>query len=396
MVLYPSNKYIKLIIFNLIIILVVASLVVLGVDRKSKTNEDQIRMDTLVQLRSIDYIDEDFELSDLDLMNNEELQNLLTSMEPADKTEFYPLQGSIIFIGLVVGFFLLLQIINAYLIGKNQKKYIAEVNEFIDSVMTRKFDKHLKEDDEYIYSNLNNIFNKLGLSVKRNYENLNGDRKVLQDALVDISHQVKTPLAALSLYNEILLDSENLKEDQVNFLNLSQEQIGRMRWLIASLLKISKLEADTIQMNSSEFEIKKLSENMNKTLINNLDKSNLTIKETGDTNEIVTLDLNWTSEALLNIVKNATEHAKPNTVIEINYTVNVAMIRIDVTNKGPQIDAEDMPKIFQRFYKSPSNSNPESVGIGMNLAKKLVEKQYGTISVRNVNDGVMFSILFLK
>lgn len=155
--------------------------------------------------------------------------------------------------------FLILQLINFIFIKRNQKKYIKKIDKFIDSLQNKRFDYQLKENDDSVISSLNSRFNKLGLSIKSNYDSLEKEKEKLKDTLVDISHQIKTPLASLMMNNEIIMDSNNLEKSQIEFLNLSQSQIIRLSWLVSSLLKIARFDANSIQIKEEDFKISNLS-----------------------------------------------------------------------------------------------------------------------------------------
>lgn len=276
------------------------------------------------------------------------------------------------------------------------RNYIKSVDRFIDSVLSQNFNIRLKELDGTTKSKLNSRFNKMGIAVKKNYDKLYDDNAFIRDSLADISHQIKTPIASLSMYNEIVMNDENLSEDSKRFLEASSQQISRLRWLTESLLKISKMEANAINFKKEKFIGYQMSEDFPTVFYSQLKNKQMEIVHQGDLDKEVDLDYNWTKEALMNIVKNAIEHGYENSQIIIRYTINISMIRVDVINAGDPIDSDELSKLFIRFYKSKHNDNPESVGIGLNLAKEIVERQKGTISVQNDENSVIFSLLFLK
>lgn len=401
MYLFRGKKYFRIVLINIFLI-IITSVIAVGF-LNSKIKDDFFNMEENLIRQIADY--QEFEKRDIvSEINNsisiEDTKNILLELQN-DKynsriNKNFTSNNIVIMIASTLSVFLIMHIINFVYINYSQKKYIKDIDEFINSVMDKSFKKHLPETNEGLISKLNNRFNKLGLSIRRNYQKLENEHLKMREALADISHQVKTPIAALSMYNEILLEDENIPKEKKDFLELSEGQITRLKWLITSILKISRFEANSIVLKNDKFEISALSENFEKLLLNQLNKNNLKISQTGDLNSEVELDFNWTSEALLNIVKNATEHAYKNTEININYIVNVAMIKIDVTNIGDNIEENDLKKLFQRFYKSSKNTNPESVGIGLNLSKQIVERQLGTISVQNIPDGVQFSLIFLR
>lgn len=391
MVLIQVKKYFKVFLFNLLFILLFTFFINGIIDNKINQKQNEIKEEVLFDLR-LKLNDDENLAKEIITADNTRLKNIAKEINVSNEDNN---KISIGYTFIIISFVIFLQLINYLYLRQQQKKYIKSVDVFIDSITNREFNIRLKENDENIISNLNNRFNKLGLSVRRNYENLEKEQEKMQKALQDISHQIKTPLAALNMYNEIMIDSEHLDEDNREFLELSQSQIERLNWLISSLLKIAKFESKSIQLNKENFPISNLSQDFEDILKANLTNKNLRIINTGDLDGVVNLDYKWTSEALLNIVKNATEHAFENTDIEIKYSVNVAMTKIEIINKGNLIDPDELTKIFTRFYKSNKNTSSQSIGIGLNLSKNIIDSQGGTISVQNNEDGVQFNILFL-
>lgn len=387
MIIFPFKRYARLLLINFVLLFVLVYFISFSINKKIEKNIEDIQIETINQLRFQDYDNlQDYDVEDLKQITKNFEQSSFEFANDNRIELFFVIASSYLFI----------QLLNMIFIAISNKKYILSIDKFTNSIINKQFDVSLKENDESVISNINNRFNKLGMVIKKNYGKMNQEKIKFKSALEDIAHQIKTPLSALKMYNEIILDSENLSKEQVEFLNLSDTQISRLDWLISSLLKISKFEADVIELNTTKFIISELGQSIKETLINNLKNRNLTIKEIGDMSKEVNLDFKWTREALLNLVKNATEHAMINSEIILEYTVNISIIRIDIINKGNLISSKDMSKIFTRFYKSSGNTNPDSVGIGLNLSKKIIEKQGGTIAVQNLNDGVMFSIIFLK
>lgn len=401
MYLFKGRRYFKIVLINLVLI-ILASIIAVGY-LNSKINENLFNIEEKLIVQIVDY--KRFEDRDIvkEIANsrsqketNEILNELKNNKYNSRVDEKLTSNNIMILLVSTISIFLIMHIINFIYLNRSQKRYINDIDEFINSVADNSFNKHLPEIDQGLISKLNNRFNKLGLTIRKNSQKLEKEHLKMREVLTDISHQVKTPILALSMYNEILLGDENMSEQNKEFLSLSEGQIARLTWLITSILKISRFEANSITLKKEKFEIAALSENFESLLLRQLNVNNLTISHTGNLDAEVELDFNWTSEALLNIVKNATEHAYPNTDININYTVNVAMVKIDVTNQGDNIPSEELNKIFQRFYKSPQNNNPESVGIGLNLSKQIVERQFGTISVQNLDNEIKFSLIFLR
>ncbi|MDO4778968.1 MAG: HAMP domain-containing sensor histidine kinase [Tissierellia bacterium] len=397
MFLLKGKNYLRIVLLNIVLIIVMTFLVSYEIDNRVLKNRKEIEKNLLrkvITTKSLEGLENDIEKA----LNDHDLEELLAKTEQlnAGKVKKSILRVKVLkTFTLVFTVVIFIYILNYIFIRLAQKKYIKSIDKYIDSLQGYKFDYALPEKDGSIISKLNNRFNKLGISIKRNHYGIEQENERIKTILADISHQIKTPLAALSMYNEILIDSQ-IDENQSEFLDLSQKQISRLKWLIESLLKISRLDSNMIKMNKDEFIISELSYNFDKVFINKLKDSNLKILIRGSVDEKVNLDYDWTREALLNLVKNATEHAKPNSEIIIDYYVNIQMIKIDVINEGKNISSEELTKVFSRFYKTKDNKNPESVGIGLNLSKKIVELQGGTISIENIEGGVKFSLIFLK
>ena len=282
------------------------------------------------------------------------------------------------------------------IISSHQRRYIKSVDNFIDSVIEQRFDIVLDESQEGITSKLNMRFNKMVNAINRNYNRVLEDNMNIKNTLADISHQIKTPLTSLSINNEILSESDELTEEQIEFIKINESQITRLVWLTDSLLKISKLDSNTVHFNKEEILALELVGDFKNILSRQLKAKDLKIQITGDFEMLINADYEWTKEALLNLVKNATEHAFTQTMITIDLVSNSSYKAIDVHNIGNNISLEELTRIFERFYKSKDNTNPDSIGIGLNLSKKIIESQGGTIAVSNEENGVKFSILFLN
>ncbi|WP_027308012.1 sensor histidine kinase KdpD [Caloramator sp. ALD01] len=233
--------------------------------------------------------------------------------------------------------------------------------------------------------------------LKGNIARLDNEKIVIANTFQDISHQLKTPLSTLILYNDIMLNKDLSKEDLKNFLKLSQKQLNRMRWLILNLLKLAKLDANAVDFNFEE-------ENINETIEEVLDilktkalEKNINLCFKRDKDVLLRHDRLWLQEALLNIIKNAIEHSNKNEKVEISIVDSSIYTRIIINNKGDIISEEDLPNIFKRFYKCKSSNKDDTIGIGLSLSKALIEKHGGYIEVySNEQEGTTFLITFLK
>ena len=260
---------------------------------------------------------------------------------------------------------------------KNKKsKKIENIINYIEEINKKNYNLKIEENTEDELSNLTNELYKITIMLKEQAELSKKDKNVLQRSLEDISHQIKTPLTSIS----IMLD--NIKVNPQMDLHTRQEfiyeisrQIEWINWLVISLLKLSKLDSNTVDFKHEEINAENLINNVIKNLAIPLDIKQQSVIVTGN-NETFIGDYNWELEALTNIVKNCIEHTPENKKIYINCEKNNFNTKIVIRDEGNGIDREDIKHIFERFYKG-KNSSENSVGIGLALSKSIIEKDNG-------------------
>lgn len=232
--------------------------------------------------------------------------------------------------------------------------------------------------------------------LKEKVELLNNEKVFLNDTISDISHQLKTPMTSLIILNDLMYN-DLPQETKIEFLDKIKSQLSRMEWLIKSMLKLSKVEAKVINFEKEKIYIKEL---INKSISPSLipiELKNIKLSISGDDKASYTGDINWSSEALVNIIKNCVEHTPQDGSLIINYEENPLYSEIIIKDSGEGIDKKDLPHIFKRFYKGRNSSKSDSVGIGLAMAKSIIESQNGDIYVRSEkNKGAEFHIIFHK
>ncbi len=285
---------------------------------------------------------------------------------------------------------LILFLIN-YIYIRNIYKKITKIDKYMNNILNDDYSIDIKEYCEGDISNLKNDIYKMTVKLKEQSELLIKEKKYLEETLQDISHQIKTPLTSMYMINDILTNesNENIKKE---FLIKNKNQIERIEWLVTSLLKLSRLESGTVKLKKEKIELNKLIDKAiepinvllelkNIKLIKNIENINLNV------------DINWTVEALLNIIKNACEHTKDE--IKIKGISNPLYTEIKIIDNGNGINKKDIKHIFERFYKG--NHNKESIGIGLNMSKKIINLQNGVIEVTSKeNIGSIFTIKLFK
>lgn len=235
---------------------------------------------------------------------------------------------------------------------------------------------------------------KMTVRLREQQQKLLSDKEYLADSLADISHQIRTPLTSINLLVERLSASGLTDECRHQLANELYELLGRIDWLITTLLKISKLDAGTVQFNKETVSLEMLINKSCAPLLIPIELrgQELIIRAEGDFYG----DSAWTSEAVGNMVKNCMEHTPDGGRIEINAVETALYSEIVIKDNGTGISPEDLPHIFERFYKG-KDSDGKSFGIGLALSRMIIAGQKGTVKAENrKNAGAMFTLRFYK
>lgn len=295
---------------------------------------------------------------------------------------------------LNVIFVLLLFIIYLYFKHKEFKK-IEEIQKYFNHILKGDYSINIREYSESEFSSLKNDIYKVTNLLKEK-ENYSSNEKIyLESVLSDISHQLKTPLTSMYVINDILenddIDSNRKKE----MLAKNRKQLERIEWLVTSLLKLSRLDSGMVTLKKENILVFELIEQAVAPLQIPMELKNQKILVDGEQNISLLIDEKWTIEALVNIIKNAYEHTPVSGTITISYSDNPIYTEILIKDTGEGIDEKDLPHIFERFYHGTTNK--ESIGIGLNMAKSIIEKQNGYIKVESKKGkGTTFIIQFYK
>lgn len=221
-------------------------------------------------------------------------------------------------------------------------------------------------------------------------------KEFLKDTISDISHQLKTPLAALNIYNGILQgETENLPAIQ-EFVNLSEQELDRIETLVQNLLKITKLDAGTIMLSKKPEQVSEMMERVKDHFSFRAGQEQKELCLCGDKDIMLLCDRNWLLEAIDNIVKNALDHTKCGDSVWIEWKQSGSIIQIVVKDNGSGIHPEDLHHIFKRFYRSRFSKDIQGIGLGLPLAKAVIEMHGGTVEVDSeLGVGTTFMINFL-
>lgn len=277
---------------------------------------------------------------------------------------------------------------------KKKNKEIDEISHYITEINQNNYSLDLDNISEDELSILKNEIYKTTVMLKENAENSLKDKTNLKNSLEDISHQLKTPLTSILIMLDDLLDNENMPKNlQKEFLHDMKREVLNLNFLVQNILKLSKFDASTITFTKNKFKVKDLIKEVEKNVAAICDLKNITLNIKGTKEALIYGDFKWQTEALTNILKNAIEYSKEFMKINIGYEENNAYTEIVIKDFGKGIEKEDLPHIFERFYKG-KNASSESVGIGLALAKMIIEKDGGTISVTSDFNETTFSIKY--
>lgn len=273
---------------------------------------------------------------------------------------------------------------------------ISSISQDIDRVLHGEEKIRFNEYTEGELAVLQNELSKMTLRLWEQTEQLRKDKTYLADSLADISHQLKTPLTALEIANSALLQENIDKEQQYILLQEQMKLLSHMEWLIAVLLKLSRLDAGTIEFEEKPFSLKTLVRQAVAPFEITMDLKNIILDISKIPDIQLCGDIKWLAEALSNIIKNCIESTPNGGQVTIVTEDNAMYTKISIMDNGSGIPKEDLPYLFDRFYRS-KNSNKNGVGIGLSLARAIINRQNGSITVENrIPHGANFSICFYK
>lgn len=282
----------------------------------------------------------------------------------------------------------------AFLQARNRIYQRAE--KIIDNYINNDYSRHLPQDSEGELFRLFASVEQLATMLKAKSETEHRTKEFLKSTISDISHQLKTPLAALMMYQEIIEAEPDNTETVKEFSQKTGTALKRIEQLILSMLKITRLDTGNILFDKRACSVQELVKNAISELTTRATQEKKQVIVNGTSNQAIMCDMDWTSEAVGNLVKNALDHTEIGGIVKITWESTPTMIRILVSDNGSGIAPEDIHHIFKRFYRSKYSLNTPGIGLGLPLAKSIIEGQGGLISVQSVlHEGTTFSVSFL-
>lgn len=276
-------------------------------------------------------------------------------------------------------------------------KKLKEITKYIEEINNKNYRLDIDDNTEDELSILKNEVYKTTIMLKETAENSVQDKVNLKDSLSDISHQLKTPLTSMTIMIDNILENPEMdKETRIEFVKDIKREIINVNFLVNSILKLSKLDANSVKFINKEINLQDIVKESIKNVSVLCDLKNVEVIQKGGQNIKINCDFKWQVEAITNILKNCVEHSKNNSKIDISYEENKIYSKVEIKDYGVGIEENDLPHIFERFYKG-KNSSSESVGIGLALAKSIIGSNNGYVNAESkINKGTIFTIKYFK
>ena len=277
-------------------------------------------------------------------------------------------------------------LIVTFIIIRGKEKHDAEIDELItqlNKINNGDYELKIEENTEGELSKLRNELYKTTILLKETAINSEKERNDLSNSITDISHQLKTPITSIRIMLDNIEESPNMDDTtRTEFIEEISKQVNWISSLVISLLKLAKFDAGAIVMKDAEINLNELIDNVLNNIAILIDVKNIRVEKNINNNIYINADYNWQLEAFTNIIKNAVEHSKQNGTIYINVEDNLVFTRIKIRDNGEGISKKDIKHIFERFYKGQGSAE-SSIGIGLSLAKTIIEKENGSIKVQS-------------
>ncbi len=300
-----------------------------------------------------------------------------------------------IFIVSIV-FSLLLLILN-YIQYKYFFLKVRNVTLAANKILDDDYSTLVNEDKEGDFSKLALAFSNIRSIIKNNVSTTQKEKQYLVELLQNMSHQIKTKIATMILYNDILLNRKLTEEQRVKFLESNSIQLNKMNLMVQNILKLARLDANAIEFYKKEDNLNKTIEEVVHSLEEFAHDANVNLSICYKEQINLLHDKFWVQEAFSNIIKNCIEHTPKNKNVKVYLSDNPAYSRITIEDSGEGIVQEDIANIFKRFYKSKNSTKKDSVGIGLAISKSIIESHNGYIDVKSVSgQGSRFFITFMK
>lgn len=276
--------------------------------------------------------------------------------------------------------------------NKIMEQAVSQINAYLDGNL----DARIECDYEGELYRLFHAVNSLAAVLNAHADNELREKEFLKNTISDISHQLKTPLAALNIYNGLLQDGDMELSAVKEFTDLSEQELDRIEILVQNLLKITKLDAGAIVLEKTTENVADMLRDVELHFAYRAKQEHKELVLSGPEEVLLFCDRDWLTEAIDNIVKNALDHTESGDAVHITWKALPNAVQIAVKDNGCGIHPEDLHHIFKRFYRSRFSQDKQGIGLGLPLAKTIVEAHSGTIEVDSeLGKGTTFTMNFL-
>lgn len=276
--------------------------------------------------------------------------------------------------------------------NKIMEQAVSQINAYLDGNL----DARIECDYEGELYRLFHAVNSLAAVLNAHADNELREKEFLKNTISDISHQLKTPLAALNIYNGLLQEEDIEASSVKEFAGLSEQELDRIETLVQSLLKITKLDAGSVILEKATENVADMLRDVELHFAYRAKQEQKELILSGSEEVSLFCDRDWLTEAIDNIVKNALDHTESGDTVHITWKALPNAVQIAVKDNGCGIHPEDLHHIFKRFYRSRFSQDKQGIGLGLPLAKTIVEAHSGTIEVDSeLGKGTTFTMNFL-
>ncbi len=275
--------------------------------------------------------------------------------------------------------------------NQNKEEELKQITHYLEEINQRNYKLDIDSNSEDELSILKNELYKTTVMLKETAEHSLQAKNSLKDSLSDISHQIKTPLTSILIMLDNLIDNPDMElQVRQKFVHNIKREVQNINFLVQSLLKLSKLDAEAVVFFKEQVHVQNIVDAAVQNVATLCDLKNITIELSGESGDVC-CDFRWQVEAITNVLKNCVEYAPENSKVLIQMHTNPVYSGISIRDFGNGMDEEEQIRIFDRFYKG-KNASHDSLGIGLALAKAIIEGNHGHISVRSGHTGTTFII----
>lgn len=297
------------------------------------------------------------------------------------------------FSGVLILFALLLLL--DFLHNRYNDDLLEQITLLIEALVEQQERQIFSEAEDTLTARLQHQLLKLRNILTAQNQMLAQEKEQIKTLISDISHQIKTPIAAANTFAELLSDGELSAEERTEYITTLQMSLGKLTFLTNSLIKISRLESGIISLKPEKNSLNEIVLQAVKTVYAKAKEKGILITFECDQAFEAVLDFNWTAEAISNVIDNAVKYTPQGGFVRLQITEYPSFLRLDISDSGVGIPEEEQAKIFGRFYRGKQSVGTDGVGIGLYLTREIINKQNGYMKVSSDENGSTFS-MFLK